>query len=188
MAAKKFDLGAYSSDTSKTQTKHKKYSAFIENETEDAPAPEKAEEAKKAIADNADTSDNIVSAKPVSDETTSEDGASKRINMAFTDENYALIAGESERLAVSLVHFISSVIGMTDEKDIDSYISAMTIPRTKDFVARRRGNPAKRINLKFSPQLHSRLSRGAEAHNMTITQYLNTVIEVYAQNKHKINT
>lgn len=70
--------------------------------------------------------------------------------MAFTDENYALIAGESERLAVSLVHFISSVIGMTDEKDIDSYISAMAIPRTKDFVARRRGNPAKRINLKFS--------------------------------------
>lgn len=166
MAAKKFDLGAYSSDTSKTQAKHKKYSAFIENETEDTPAPEKA----------------------VSDEATSEDGASKRINMAFTDENYALIAGESERLAVSLVHFISSVIGMTDEKDIDSYISSMAIPRTKDFVARRRGNPAKRINLKFSPQLHSRLSRGAEAHNMTITQYLNTVIEVYAQDKHKINT
>lgn len=182
MAAKKFDLGAYSSDTSKTQAKHKKYSAFIENETEDAPAPQKAEEAKKAVADN------IVSAKPASDEATSEDGASKRINMAFTDENYALIAGESERLAVSLVHFISSVIGMTDEKDIDSYISAMAIPRTKDFVARRRGNPAKRINLKFSPQLHSRLSRGADAHNMTITQYLNTVIEVYAHDKHKIST
>lgn len=47
MAAKKFDLGAYSSDTGKTQAKHKKYSAFIENETEDAPAPEKAEKAKK---------------------------------------------------------------------------------------------------------------------------------------------
>lgn len=185
MAAKKFDLGAYSSDTSKTQAKHNKYSAFIENETEDAPAHEKAEESKKAVAD---TSDNIISAKPVSDENISEDGASKRINMAFTDENYALIAGESERLAVSLVHFISSVIGMTDEKDIDSYISAMAIPRTKDFVARRRGNPAKRINLKFSPRLHSRLSRGADAHNMTITQYLNTVIEVYAQDKHKIST
>ena len=52
MAAKKFDLGAYSSDTSKTQAKHKKYSAFIENETEDAPAPEKAEEAKKAEAES----------------------------------------------------------------------------------------------------------------------------------------
>lgn len=169
MAPKKFDLGAYSSDTSKTQAKHKKYSAFIENETSGSPS----ETAKIT---------------PAKTESAPLSAPSKRINMAFTDENYALIAGESERLSVSLVHFISSVIGITDEKDINSYISSMAIPRTKDFVARRRGNPAKRINLKFTPELHSTLCRGAERHNMTVTQYLNTVIEVYAQDKHKVGT
>lgn len=170
MAGKKFDLGEYNIDTSKTQAKHNKYSAFIENETEKPEPISAAGENKKAVVTAYDAQQ------------------AKRINMAFTDENYALIAGESERLAVSFVYFISSLIRIVDESDINSHIKAMTIPRSKDNVSRRRGNPAKRINLKFSPELHEILCRGAESHNMTITQYMNTIIEVYAQDKHRINT
>lgn len=233
MAGKKFDLGSYKTDTSKTQVKHNKYSAFLENEnssSEDTSLKNSVSET--AISDNSvsdnHASDNAVLENTVSDNHASEKSASKksassnttnkktessvkssvpnnspepiretselnahvptsetltakRINMAFSDANYRLISEESERLSVSFVYFINSLIRIVDEKDIGRHIGAMTIRRSKDNISRRKGKPAKRINLKFSPELHSKLSRGAECYNMTITQYMNTIIEVYAQ-------
>lgn len=222
MAGKKFDLGAYNTDTRKTQAKHNKYSAFLENENASAEditlektvsdnqvsensAPEKTS-SKNPAASNTDkkkTSSSPKSSVPKnnpepitkpshlnSDVPTSGTHTAKRINMAFSDANYRLISEESERLSVSFVYFINSLIRIVDENDIGRHISSMPIRRTKDNISRRRGKPAKRINLKFSPELHSKLSRGAESYNMTITQYMNTIIEVYAQDIHKnsINT
>lgn len=202
MAGKKFDLGSYKTDTNKTQVKHNKYSAFLENEddsTEDsslnkgtAQLPEKEILSVKKSPEKKNPTDKKKSAPisepeklpeavtPTADVSSSESCTPKRINMAFTDANYKLISEESERLSVSFVYFINSLIRIVDEKDISRYIESMTIRRSKDNISRRKGKPAKRINLKFSPELHSMLSRGAASCNMTITQYMNTIIEVYA--------
>lgn len=209
MAGKKFDLGAYNTDTRKTQAKHNKYSAFLENENassedmaSEKSAPEKtaskdpaaSNTAKKKTSSSPKSSVPKNSPEPItktshlnSDVPTSGTHTAKRINMAFSDANYQLISQESERLSVSFVYFINSLIRIVDENDISRHISSMPIRRTKDNISRRRGKPAKRINLKFSPELHSKLSRGAESYNMTITQYMNTIIEVYAQDMHKNN-
>ena len=213
MAGKKFDLGAYNTDTRKTQAKHNKYSAFLENEN-DSPDVSSVKESESVKSDAENKPEKMPAGKacapkkkssekkgaaPVSEPeklteevlsdsaASSETPASKRINMAFSDANYRLISEESERLSVSFVYFINSLIGIVDEKDIAGYIGAMTIRRTKENISRRKGKPAKRINLKFSPELHSKLSRGAECYNMTITQYMNTIIEVYAQNANNIS-
>ena len=213
MAGKKFDLGAYNTDTRKTQSKHNKYTAFLENEnassdvirldnnaSDNAPSESKvsqknafgavqkntaASSPKKSVTKN--IPDPITEAHHSDDINSSAALPSKRINMAFSDSNYRIISEESERLSVSFVYFINSLIRIVDEKDIAKYINAMPIRRTKDNISRRKGKPAKRINLKFSPELHDSLSRGAASYNMTITQYMNTVIEVYAQDKLNIS-
>ena len=235
MAAKKFDLGAYNTDTRKTQAKHNKYSAFLENEngsTEDIPSKNTA--ADKTVtseqASKAPGSENAVTGEQAADKTaakssaadntpkkkastsrkdsaaknssapikaaspldpnvqTSDTHTGKRINMAFTDANYKLISEESERLSVSFVYFINSLIRIADEEAVSRHIGAMAIRRSKDNVSRRKGKPAKRINLKFEPELHGKLCRGAESFNMTVTQYMNTIIEVYAQDMHRTDT
>lgn len=235
MAAKKFDLGAYNTDTRKTQAKHNKYSAFLENEnalTEDitlksttsentvtgekalkAPVSENAgteEQASKKSSSKCSSSGNTPKKKasssqkapvtpkgtePITEASlpdthapTSETLTAKRINMAFSDANYKLISEESERLSVSFVYFINSLIRIADEEAVSRHIGAMTIRRSKDNISRRKGKPAKRINLKFEPELHSKLCRGAESFNMTVTQYMNTIIEVYAQDMHRTDT
>ena len=235
MAAKKFDLGAYNTDTRKTQAKHNKYSAFLENEnasTEDIPL--KNTPSDKTVTDDkaskAPASENGVTGEQAADKTASKSSAEgnppkkkassapkgsaaqnitepikaaspldpnvptlethtgKRINMAFSDANYKLISEESERLSVSFVYFINSLIRIADEEAVSRHIGAMTIRRSKDNISRRKGKPAKRINLKFEPEQHSKLCRGAESFNMTVTQYMNTIIEVYAQDMHRTDT
>lgn len=235
MPAKKFDLGAYNTDTIKTQAKHNKYSAFLENEnalTEDitlkiipsentvtgekaskAPVSENTgteEQSSKKSSSKCSSSGNTPKKKasssqkapvtpkgtePITEASlpdthapTPETLTAKRINMAFSDANYKLISEESERLSVSIVYFVNSLIELTDENKIARYIDSMVIKRSKDNVSRRRGKPAKRINLKFEPKHHSKLSAGAEGCNMTVTQYMNTIVEVYAQDIHMTDT
>lgn len=152
---KKFDLDEFNSDTSKTQAKHRKYSGYIEKVEEAVTAPVQIKEGE------------IV----------------KRINMAFTDENYETVQGEANRLGINLAFFLNTLVRIVDESDIDSYIESQPIKRTKDNVARRKGNPAKRINLKFHEDTHQKLKDGAEKYNQTLTQYMNVIVEVYAQDK-----
>lgn len=148
--AKKLDLSSYKkADTSKTQSKHNKYTTFLQNE--------------------------MANAEPLVKEEI------KRFNMAFTDENYAVIQEEANKLGINLYSFIGALINIVPDEDIDEYIDSLPIKRTKDNVARRKGNPAKRINLKFSEAQHKKISARAERYNQTITQYVNVVIEVYTK-------
>ncbi len=105
----------------------------------------------------------------------------KRINMAFTDNNYATIQSETNRMGINLTFFVNTLVRIIDKADIDKYIEAQPIKRTKDNVARRKGNPAKRINLKFPMDTYEKIVAGAEQYNQTITQYMNIIVEVYAQ-------
>ena len=110
---------------------------------------------------------------------------SKRINMAFTDENYEALQSEANRFGVNMAFYVNTLVRIVEEADIEAYIESQPIKRTKNNVARRKGNPAKRINLKFHEDTHKKLKQGAEKYNQTITQYMNVIIEVYEQDKHK---
>lgn len=114
----------------------------------------------------------------------SPSGESKRINMAFSNENYELIMSETERLGITCVYMINTLARIVEEEDIEAYISSQVIRRSRNNVMRRKGSPAKRINIRFSPEIYDRISRGAVRYDQTITQYVNTIIEVYAQDKH----
>jgi len=155
--AKKFDLGAYTTDTPKTQPAHNKYTRYLENEIE-SPRP---------AAKSGGVSEG-------------SDKAPKRINMAFNDRNYALIMNETERLGISCVYMINKLAEAMDPEDMKSYLDSMKIRRSKDNIPRRKGRPLKRINLKFSPEVYEKISAGAAAENLTITQYINISLEIYA--------
>lgn len=156
--AKKLNLDAYKTDTSKAQPSHNKYSRFFENE---------------GLSVN--------DVKPASESVSESSAAqSKRINMAFFDPNYELIQNETARLGITCVYMINTLVQIVEESDIDDYIKSQTIRRTKNSVLRRKGNPAKRINLRFSPAVYERISCGAQKYDQTITQYVNTIVEVYA--------
>ena len=161
--AKKLNLDEYKSDTSGTHQAHNKYTRYFENEllsTDKAASSEG--EPKNHTKEN--------TAAPL-----------KRINMAFTDNNYDLIMGETERLGISCVFMINTLVRAVEEEDIEKYLSSLPIRRTKNNIPRRKGSPQKRINLKFTPEAYSKAAKGAENTEQTITQYVNTVIEVYAK-------
>lgn len=141
-------------DTSNTQVKHKKYTYLLEQ------------------AVNDDGNDPIESTE------------FKRINMAFTDQNYELIQSETNRMGINFAFFVNTLIRIVEKNDIDAYIESLTIKRTKHNVARRKGNPSKRINLKFNMDNYQKLQSGAEQYDQTLTQYMNIIIEVYAQGIH----
>lgn len=167
--AKKFDLDTYKSGTTQTQHTHNKYTRYLENELLSAQASEGHE---GTVPEEENGSGAVVPAE------------SKRINMAFTNENYQAILDETERLAVTCVYFINTLVSVVEEGDIEAYINALPIPRSKNNVMRRKGSPAKRINLRFSPEVYEKISAGAQRYGQTITQYVNTVVEVYVQDKH----
>ena len=161
--AKKLNLDAYKSDTSNAQPAHNKYTRYFENELLSSDITESSD--NKAPAPTEETA-----ATPL-----------KRINMAFTDSNYELIMGETERLGISCVFMINTLVRAVEEEDIEKYLSSLPIRRTKNNIPRRKGSPQKRINLKFTPEAYSKAVKGAESSDQTITQYVNTVIEVYAR-------
>ena len=156
MAKQKLDLFTQFTDesTEKAQAKHKKYTYLLEQAV--------TEDSKEPI----------------------ESTEFKRINMAFSDRNYELIQSETNRMGINYAFFINTLIRIIEKKDIDAYIDSMVIKRTKYNVGRRKGNPAKRINLKFNMDNYQKLQSGAEQYNQTLTQYMNIIIEVYAQGIH----
>ena len=167
--AKKLNLDAYISDTSKTQSIHNKYTRYFENEEFNPETLPKK---------------NPENTSPAARDNLSLTVESKRINMAFSNENYELILSETERLGITCVYMINTLAQIIEEKDIDDYINSQLIRKSKNNVMRRKGCPAKRINLRFSPEVYEKINEGARRYDQTITQYVNTIIEVYTQDKH----
>lgn len=155
--AKKLNLDAYMTDTPKTQVVHNKYTRYLQNE---------------------------MSVPHTEEQHNSSDAPSKRINMAFSDKNYEIIMEETMRLGITCVYMVNTLVCAMEEEDVEKYLSSLPIRRSKDNIPRRKGYPQKRINLKFSPKAYAAAQKGAELSNQTITQYVNTVIEVYALEKH----
>jgi len=103
----------------------------------------------------------------------------KRINMAFTDPNYEMILEYSERYQVTMAHLINVMARVTKDEDIEDYITSLPIKPTKNHVRRKKGARSKRINIYFENDVYEKIEKGAEKHNMTLTQYLNIVLSVY---------
>lgn len=164
--AKKLDLGAYMTGTPQTQHTHSKYTRYFENEGGELPEITPPEPVTEAAGESV------------------PEQKDKRINMAFSDKNYSVIMEETERLGITCVYMINTLVTVMERTDVEEYLSRLPIRRTKDNIPRRKGSPMKRINLKFTSAAYTAASAGAEATNMTITQYVNTVIEVYAQGMH----
>lgn len=150
MAQKKFNLETYNSDTTRTQYKHKKYTTYIENEVEEST-----------------NSDSI------------RDTSSKRINMAFSDENYEYIISQSNKMLIPIAAFLNSIIPKIDDEEVGCYLQKLSVTRSKDNISRRKGNKVKRINLKFQNDVYNKIVLGADKFNMTLTQYVNTIVEIF---------
>lgn len=101
----------------------------------------------------------------------------KRINMAFSDDTYAWILKESERLGVGAAYYINSIIRQTDPETIHSFYEAQPIKTSKDCVPRRKGKRAQRITIKIDSDVYTSITIGAEKYNQTLTQYANLVLE-----------
>jgi len=106
----------------------------------------------------------------------------KRISMAFTDNNYEFIFDETSRLGINCAHFLNSLIRIMDVEEIDKYVESQPL-RKGNNAMKRKGHPAKRINLKFPMDTYKKMFDGAEKNGTTMTQYLNMIIEVYKLDK-----
>lgn len=155
MANKTVDQDTCKKDAKKAQAKRNKDAFFVENEVTETMTED--QKTQKA----------------------------RRINMAFTDENYDYLLKETNRLSVSIVYYINTIISSTDEEKINEYIEKLPVRRSKDHVSRQKGNKVKRINLKFENNVHNLISSGAKKYNMTMTQYVNTIVET---SKNTLNT
>ena len=100
----------------------------------------------------------------------------KRINMAFQDAIYERILAESARLGVSAAYYINEMIRQADPETVRAYYDAQPVKASKDYVPRRKGSPAHRITLKFSPDVYEKIYTGAKEYNQTLTQYANLII------------
>lgn len=112
---------------------------------------------------------------------TQETKVVKRINMAFTNDNYKMINEESERFGTSMVYLVNTLIRIVDAKDVDTYIDSLPIKPNKKHVARRKGSPSERINIGFDKDTYSKIEEGSEKYDMTLKQYLNILLDVYTQ-------
>lgn len=172
MASKKIDLGQYKTGTAKVQYTHDKYTSYLENE-----AVVGTEEAKQ----NPAASNEAVSEKetPAKAGESASENASKRINMAFSQRNYSCIQEETDRLGLTAGYFVSELIKKTDDCDVEKYLDAQPVRMTKNFVHRKKGMPAKRINLRFDGETYSKMNSSAEKLGLTLTQYVNSVINIF---------
>ena len=161
MSKKHFDLSGYEVQSSNSPEQSAKYSTFIDNEDED------------------DYSDLIPNDEfEISDEATHSTG-DKRINMAFTDGNYAFLVAETSKLGVNFMHFINSIISSTDSSEIDQCMDEQPMRKGKHSASRRKGHPMKRINLKLKSANYVKVFDCAERNDATITTIVNIVIELY---------
>ena len=99
-----------------------------------------------------------------------------RINMAFTDDNYNIIAQESEKLSIPMAAFINETVAGADIKAVEDYIAGLPIIPNKNMIPRRKGHKMKRINIRLTQEVHNILTSGANKYNQTLTQYLNCVL------------
>ena len=95
----------------------------------------------------------------------------KRINMAFTDPNYEMILEYSERYQVTMAHLINVMARVTKDEDIE-YITSLPSNLQKIMFEEKKGARSKRINIYFENDVYEKIEKGAEKHNMTLTQYL----------------
>ena len=99
-----------------------------------------------------------------------------RINMAFTDDNYNIIAQKSEMLGIPMATFINETIANIDIKAVENYISNLFIIPNKHMIPRKKGHKMKRINIKLTQKVYNILTSGADKYNQTLTQYLNCIL------------
>ncbi len=172
MASKKLDLGQYKTSTAKVQHTHDKYTSYLEN---DAVNTETAAEKNQPVSKEPIIG-NKEPAKAV--ENAAED-ISKRINMAFSQQNYGFIQEMTDRLGLTAGYFVSELIKKTDDCDVEKYLNAQPVRMTKNFVHRRKGMPAKRINLRFDGETYSKMNSSSEKLGLTLTQYVNSVLNIF---------
>lgn len=172
MASKKLDLGQYKTSTVKVQHTHDKYTSYLENDavnTETA-AEKNQPVSKEPIIENKGTvkaGENAV------------ENISKRINMAFSQQNYGFIQEMTDRLGLTAGYFVSELIKKTDDGDVEKYLDAQPVRMTKNFVHRRKGMPAKRINLRFDGETYAKMNSSSEKLGLTLTQYVNSVLNIF---------
>ena len=121
-------------------------------------------------------------AKPSSKRTAEEAQECKRISMAFTDNNYQFILDETSQLGINCAHFLNSLIRIMDTDEVDKYVESQPLRKGNNAI-KRKGHPAKRINLKFPMDSYQKMASGAKRTGTTLTQYLNMIIEVYKLDK-----
>lgn len=178
--------------TDEKKPKTSKYSHFLEEETETvdpipepdpAPSPSPSKEptpepepqpAAKPKAKAKPKAAPAAKAKPV------EKRPAVRINMGFTDDNYAFLQRESERLDIPFAHLINTLIKIVEIDDMDHYMKTQAL-RLGGGLTRRGAAPLQRINIRFSPENDDKLTAEAQKHNTTKSQYLNMLIELYAK-------
>ena len=164
MPAKKLDLGSYRTGTGKTQTNHSKYKSYLENDTEEQKASSPKKTDKAAVSEK--TAEN----------------PSKRINMAFSQRNYSYIYEKTEAAGLTIAYFVSGLIKNTEAADVEGFLNAQPVRVTREHVSRRRGMPAKRINIRFDGEAYSKMTGSSERLGITLTQYVNSVLSL-AQEK-----
>lgn len=172
MASKKLDLGQYKTSTAKVQHTHDKYTSYLENDavnTETA-ADKNQPVSKEPIIENKE---------PAKAEENAAEDISKRINMAFSQQNYGFIQEMTDRLGLTAGYFVSELIKKTDDCDVEKYLNAQPVRMTKNFVHRRKGMPAKRINLRFDGETYSKMNSSSEKLGLTLTQYVNSVLNIF---------
>lgn len=172
MASKKLDLGQYKTSAAKVQHTHDKYTSYLEN---DAVNTETAAEKNQPVSKEPIIG-NEESVK--AGENAAED-ISKRINMAFSQQNYGFIQEMTDRLGLTAGYFVSELIKKTDDCDVEKYLNAQPVRMTKNFVHRRKGMPAKRINLRFDGETYSKMNSSSEKLGLTLTQYVNSVLNIF---------
>lgn len=172
MASKKLDLGQYKTSTVKVQHTHDKYTSYLEN---DAVNTETAAEKNQPVFKEPI----IENKEPVKAEENAAEDISKRINMAFSQQNYGFIQEMTDRLGLTAGYFVSELIKKTDDCDVEKYLNAQPVRMTKNFVHRRKGMPAKRINLRFDGETYSKMNSSSEKLGLTLTQYVNSVLNIF---------
>lgn len=187
MSAKKLDLGSYKTGTRQTQAKHNKYTSYLENDAEEAASPAEevisaAEEVTSAPAREkksaASESERKVKAAENAHSPAPSDKLPKRINMAFSERNYNYIHEQTDVLGLTAAYFVSELIKNTAEADVEKFLDEQPVRVTKDFIRRRKGMPAKRINIRFDGGAYSKMTGSSDKLGITLTQYVNTVISL----------
>ena len=69
-----------------------------------------------------------------------------------------------------------------DVDEVDKYVESQPLRKGNNAI-KRKGHPAKRINLKFPLDTYQKMADGAERNGTTLTQYLNMIVEVYKLDK-----